>query len=234
MGISPTGSNKKPRSTLIFGSTTHLHMFKNGIGDLASINGVSPSDAVLHLVMNALAKTDKGKALAQSLYGCDTPSCQNAYCAFFEELAALISPNTQDAKRLVKHFFRHSLDFGISINTEDNRAIHLRNQWDSLCTVLEETSKAGEIQDVLAAKNARSLAMVLDDQIAMQAISPFISQMLESWETIKNFSCTYRVLVDFTNMGFPTNLGRTETAETRLSLLKAVDEYYSGGEEERA
>ena len=94
-------------------------MFKNGIGDLASVYGLSPSDAVLHLVTNELAKTDKGKALAQSLYGCDTPSCQNAYCALFEELAALISPSTQDAKRLVKHFFRHSLDFGISINTED-------------------------------------------------------------------------------------------------------------------
>ena len=231
MGISPIGSNKKPRSTLVFGSNPNLHMFKNGTADLASVYGLSPSDTVLLLVTNELAKTDKGKALAQTLYGRDTPSCQDAYCALFEELAAPISPNARDAKRLVNHFLRYALDLGLSINTEDDRAIHLRNQWDSVCTVLEEAGKSGEIQDALAAKNARSLDTVLNDQIAMQAISPFISQILESWETVKNFSCTYRVLHDFALIGFQTNPGHTETAETRLSLLKAVDEYYSGGKE---
>ena len=231
MGLSPIGSNRKPRSTLVFRSTIDQLMYKNGSADIAASLNLAPSDAVLFLVTEKLAATDEGRAIARTMYGDDNPSCMRAYQALYEYLSALGYPETHDAKSITDSFLRYALNMGISIDTTDERIVHLRNQWDSVCTAIEQEGKSGEIKLKLAAKNARELGTILDTQVPMQTIAPFISQILESWDVLKPFSCTYRALLDFAYMGFPTRPSHVETAETRLALLRLADEYYSDGEE---
>lgn len=229
MGINPMGSNKKPRSTIIFVNKTDQQIYKNGIADVAEANRMSPSETVLSLVLDGVAKTERGQAVARTLYSSDSPSCLEAYASLFEELSAL-GERSRDALPVIDSFLKYTLDYEACIDTTNPLVHHLGQQWDSVAEALEVACKNGEADTALAAKDARELVSVISYESAMQSFASLVSLIVDNFDVLRVHSCTYRVLNDLASLGFPTRRGVRETASTRLALLRTVDTYYAGGE----
>lgn len=231
MGINPLGSNKKARTTLVFDRDVERLEFKNAVSDIAAVRNTSPSVTALALVIESIASTSKTRDIARTMYAAEKPRCLDGFELVFQDLAAN-GEHGRDSEPIVRSFLELSLDLGLSINTTDDDAIHLVEQWCSIVDVLEDASNLDKPSTVLAARDASRLGAVLDVPSAMQAIPSMLSCLLENWSVLRVQSCTYRALCCFTRMAFPTRRGIYETAETRLAFLCAADKFYASGKEE--
>ena len=232
MGFSPIGSNRKPRSTLIFKSSTELSLYKGVTSDLSDIRGASATETVLHLLLDAVATTREAQDIAKSMYATDDPSCREAYDLLFQELSA-VGERGRDARPLVESFLDWSLRLGLRIDVTGNRIHHLRDQWDSICRRLELEAAEGDPDAMLSASNARELERVF---VCGGPIEPYYSHVnlvLGQWDALHEESRTYRFLIDLNEMAVATRQGAMETAQDRLALLRLADEYYTGGREEQ-
>lgn len=230
MGINPLGSNKKARTTLVFNRGAERLEFKNAVSDIAAARGTSPSEAALAVVLEHVATTAAARDIARTMYAHEGPRCLDGFELVFQDLAAL-GERGRNSEPVLSAFLEFALGLGLSINTTDDDAIHLANQWLSIVDVLEGASGGGEPKSMLAARNASQLRTALEAPSAMLAISPMLSCLLENWEVLRTQSCTYRALCCFARMAFPTRRGMEETAEYRLAFLRAADKFYSSGEE---
>lgn len=226
MGVNPLGSNKKSRTTLIFARPIERTEFKNITADLAAERGSSPSETVLAVLFEHVAREPETRALARDLYAMDNPRCQDGLETIFQGLAAN-STNGERAKPLVSWFLDLALTLGLSIDTTTDDAILLRHCWDSVVEVLRN-AEGGTHE---AARCAEQLTSALNCPDAKMSISPLLSCLLDGWERLHSQSCAYRVLCALARMAFCTRRGALETADTRLALLRAADEFYAGGKE---
>lgn len=234
--LSPSriGSNLKPSVRLPFPDQTARLTYNNLVADVAELTHLTRPHLLIQLLLNYLSKTDGGKEVAKNLYSADEPSCLSAYSDLFEYLASLENERLRNTRPLVEAFLQFALQLGISIDLGDEGVIHLRNQWDSVHEAVFLSKDNDNLDLLLGEKHIKELSGVLNSDYAMQPVAPFISQMLECWESIKGYSCTFRALVDFSTLGYSTRKGVKENAENRRALLCAVDKYYSGGEGECA
>lgn len=230
MGINPLGSNKKARTALIFNRAVERLEFKNAVSDIAAVRNSSPSEAVLALVMGSLASTSKARDIARTMYAAEQPRCLDGYELVFQDLAAN-GERGRNSEPIVRSFLELTLDLGLSINTTDDDVIHLVKQWRSIVDALESASNHEEPNTMLAAGDASQLITALEAPSAMQAIPSMLSCLLESWDTLRVQSCTFRALCCFARMAFPTRRGIDETAETRLAFLRSADKFYASGKE---
>ncbi|RRF98089.1 MAG: hypothetical protein DUD39_11485 [Coriobacteriaceae bacterium] len=230
MGINPLGSNKKARTTLIFNKDVERLEFKNALSDIATARNISPSEAALALVLEHVASTAKARDIARTMYAYEYPRCLDGLEIIFQDLAAQGEAG-RDSKPVLTNFLELALDFGLSINTNDDDAIYLVEQWHSIIDVLESASKNKEPEAMLAARDASQLGTTLEDPCAMQIISPLLSCLLKNWDVLRTQSSTYRTLCCFARMAFPTRKGLEETAETRLAFMRTADEFYASGKE---
>lgn len=232
MGINPLGSNKKARTTLVFNRDIERLVFKNAGADIATVRNTSTSEAVLSLVLENVATTSKARDIARTMYSCDEPRprCLDGFEIIFQDLASN-GEHGRDSEPVVRSFLELTLDLGLSINTADDDAVLLTEQWHSIVDVLKDASKNKDLDAMLAVRNASQLGAALEAPSAMQAIPSMLSCMLESWEALRTKSCTYRVLSCLARMAFPTRRGIDETAETRLAFLRKADKFYASGEE---
>ena len=53
----------------------------------------------------------------------------------------------------------------------------------------------------IQAKTGRELETTLQDPTALLDVTPLVSYILNAWEHIKGYSCTYRALLIFANIG---------------------------------
>lgn len=230
MGANRIGSNLKPSVRVPFPDQVTRQTYNNLASDVAELTHLTRPHLLIQLLLNYLSKTNGGREVAKNLYCADEPRCLSAYSDLFERLAALESERLRNTRPLVEAFLQFALKLDVSIDLTNEGTFHLRNQWDSVHEVVSHSSKNGDLDLLLGEKGIRELSSVLNSDYAMQSISPFIAQMLECWDAIKDYSCTFRVLLDFSTLGFPARKGVKENAENRHALLCAVDEYYSGGE----
>lgn len=230
MGINPLGSNRKARTTLVFNRDVDRLAFKNAGADIAAVRNTSTSEAVFSLVLESVAETPKARGIARTMYSCDEPRCLDGFEIIFQDLAAH-GEHGRDSEPVVRSFLELTLDLGLRINTTDDDATLLTEQWHSIVNVLKDSSKHKDPDAMLAARNASQLGDALEAPSAMQAIPSMLSCILESWKVLRTKSCTYRVLCCFARMAFPTRRGIEETAETRLALLRTADKFYASGEE---
>ncbi|WP_294158108.1 hypothetical protein [uncultured Collinsella sp.] len=233
MGVNRIGSNLKPSVRVPFPDEPSRRTYNHLMSDVAELTRLTRPQLLIHLLLSFFSKTDEGKEVARNLYSADEPSCLEVYSSLFENISALKSERLRNTRPLVEAFLNYALSLEISIDLADDGVLHLRNQWDSVHEAVSHSIKTSDLDLLLAEKNIRELGSVLQsDCYAMQSITPFVSQMLDCWETIKTQSCTFRVLSDFASLGYPARKGAKESVENRRALLCAVDEYYSGGEEE--
>lgn len=226
MGINPLGSNGKARTTLIFNRTVERDEFKHALSDIAAVRGASPSETALAVVLESVASEPETRAIARDLYATDSPRCQDGLETIFQGLAAN-STNGESAKPLVSWFLDLALTLGLSVDTTTDDAILLRHCWDSVVEVLR--SAEGVTHE--AARSAEQLTSALNCPDAKMSISPLLSCLLDGWERLHSQSCAYRVLCALARMAFCARRGALETADTRLALLRAADEFYAGGKE---
>lgn len=177
--------------------------------------------------MEQLTITDLGRWAAQLIYAEDG-NCLDAFEAMFEDWSA-IQPK-KDCRNIVKGFFDYCHEARVCIDTADERVHHLRSNWDSVCLLAEEASKAHEdsLDLRIQAKTGRELETLLQNPTALLTITPLLSYIINLWECIKDYSCTYRVLLDFANMGESSRKGYVEPTEARISLLHLIDAYEEG------
>ena len=178
--------------------------------------------------MEQLTSSDLGRWAAQLIYAEDG-SCLDAFEAMFEDWSA-IQP-TKDCRSIVKGFFDYCHETRVCIDTTDERVYHLRSNWDSVCLLTEEASKAHEdsLDLRIQAKTGRELETLLQNPTALLTITPLLSHIVNLWKYIKDYSCTYRVLLDFANMGESSRKGYVEPAEARIGLLHLIDAYEEEG-----
>lgn len=232
MSANRIGSNLKPSIRVPFPDQATRQTYNNLASDVAELTHLTRPHLLIQMLLNYLSKTDEGREVAKNLYCADEPSCLSTYSDLFERLAALESERLRNTRPLVEAFLQFALKLDVSIDLTNEGVFHLRNQWDSVHEVVSHSSKNGDLDLLLGEKSIGELSSVLNSDYAMQSISPFIAQMLECWDAIKDYSCTFRVLLDFSTLGYSARKGVKENAENRRALLCAVDEYYSGGEEE--
>ena len=147
----------------------------------------------------------------------------------FEDWSAIQPEN--DCRDVIKGFFDYCHEARICIDTTSERVHHLRTNWDSICLIMEEAAKMPEcnLDARIQAKTGRELETTLQDPTALLAVTPLVSYILNAWEHIKGYSCTYRALLDFANIGRSSRKGYSEPAEARISLLHLIDEYEKKG-----
>lgn len=219
-----TTANSKLRSTILFSSKEEQVLFKRSSADLAAARGLTPSALLARLPMEQLTCSDLGRWAAQLIYA-ENGSCLDAFEAMFEDWCA-IQPE-KDCRDIVKGFFDYCHEARVCINTTDERVHHLRTNWDSICLIMEEAAKMPEcnLDARIQAKTGRELETTLQDPTTLLAVTPLVSYILNAWEHIKGYSCTYRALLDFANIGRSSRKGYSEPAEARISLLHLIDEY---------
>lgn len=222
-----TTASSKLRSTILFNSKEEQVFFKRSSADLAAARGLTPSALLARLPMEQLASSDLGRWAAQLIYAEDG-NCLDAFEAMFEDWSA-IQP-TKDCRSIVKGFFDYCHEARICINTTDERIHHLRSNWDSICLLTEEASKAHEdsLDLRIQAKTGRDLETTLQNPTALLSIAPLLSHIINVWERIKDCSCTYRVLLDFAHVGESSRKGYVEPTEARIGLLHLIDAYEEG------
>lgn len=230
MGLSPIGSNRKPRSSLIFRSKSDLSLYKGITGDLADARGTSATETVLQVLLGEVATTRKARDIARSMYAADAPTCREAYDLLFQELSA-VGERGRDARPLVESFLDYSLRLGLRIDTAGERIHHLLEQWDSICSYLEREASEGDPDTMIAASNARELERILTYGVGSEPYFSHINLILAQWDSLHGESRTYRCLIDLNEMALVTRQGAVETAEDRLALLRLADAYYLGGRE---
>ena len=222
-----TTASSKLRSTILFNSKEEQVLFKRSSADLAAVRGLTPSALLARLPMEQLAGSDLGRWAAQLIYAEDG-SCLDAFEAMFEDWSA-IQP-TKDCHSIVKGFFNYCHEARVCIDTTDERIHHLRSNWDSVCLLAEEAFKVHEnsLDLRIQAKTGRELETLLQNPTALLTVTPLLSHIINLWEHIKDYSCTYRVLLDFANMGESSRKGYVEPAEARIGLLNLIDAYEEG------
>ena len=136
-----TTASSKLRSTILFSSKEEQVFFKRSSADLAATRGLTPSALLARLPMEQLTSTDLGRWAAQLIYAEDG-NCLDAFEAMFEDWSA-IQPK-KDCRNIVKGFFDYCHEARVCIDTADERVHHLRSNWDSVCLLAEEASKAHE------------------------------------------------------------------------------------------
>ena len=232
MGFSPIGSNRKPRSTLIFKSSTELSLYKGITSDLSETRGASATETVLQLLLDGVTTTREAQDIAKSMYAADGPSCREAYDLLFQELSA-VGERGRNARPLVESFLDWSLRLGLRIDITGDRIHHLRDQWDSICRRLELEASEGDPDAMIAAGNARELERVFSYGSPFEPYYSHVNLMLGQWNALHEESRTYRFLIDLNEMALATRRGAMETAQDRLALLRLADDYYLGGREEQ-
>lgn len=228
MGINALGSNKKPRTSLIFETPAERNIFKNAVSDLASEMGMSPSRSALEASLEAIATTPQTRNIARSIYASNNPSLLDGLELIFQELAAE-GEKGRDAFPMVAFFLKISLDLGLRINTTSDDTAHFKNQWKSIEDILNFNSGVASLEAELAARNANQLGTVLDCPCPMQEAASFVASICESWNLLRNYSCTFRALCALSRMAFPARKGVAETAENRLTFFREADIFYRAG-----
>lgn len=223
-----TTANSKLRSTILFGSKEEQVLFKRSSADLAAARGLTPSALLARLPMEHLTNSDLGRWAAQLIYA-EGGTCLDAFEGLFEDWSA-IQPD-KDCRDIIKGFFDYCHEARVCIDTTNERVHHLRSNWDSVCLLMEEAAKAHEdnLDARIQVKTGRELETTLQSPATMLAITPLLSYLINIWEHIKGYSCTYRVLLDFANMGESSRKGYAEPTEARISLLHLIDEYEKEG-----
>lgn len=223
-----TTASSKLRSTILFNSKDEQVLFKRSSADLAAARGLTPSALLARLPMEQLTSSDLGRWAAQLIYAEDG-SCLDAFEGMFEDWSAIQPEN--DCRDVIKGFFDYCHEARICIDTTSERVHHLRTNWDSICLIMEEAAKMPEcnLDAHIQAKTGRELETTLQDPTALLAVTPLVSYILNAWEHIKGYSCTYRALLDFANIGRSSRKGYSEPAEARISLLHLIDEYEKKG-----
>ena len=223
-----TTASSKLRSTILFNSKDEQVLFKRSSADLAAARGLTPSALLARLPMEQLTSSDLGRWAAQLIYAEDG-SCLDAFEGMFEDWSAIQPDN--ECRDVIKGFFDYCHEARICIDTTSERVHHLRTNWDSICLIMEEAAKMPEcnLDARIQAKTGRELETTLQDPTALLAVTPLVSYILNAWEHIKDYSCTYRALLDFANIGRSSRKGYSEPAEARISLLHLIDEYEKKG-----
>lgn len=222
-----TTANSKLRSTILFSSKEEQVLFKRSSADLAAARGLTPSALLARLPMEQLTCSDLGRWAAQLIYA-ENGSCLDAFEAMFEDWSA-IQPE-KDCRDIVKGFFDYCHEARVCINTTDERIYHLRSNWDSICLVMEEIAEGheGNLNARIQARTGRDSESLLKNPTALLSVTPLLSHLINIWEHIKDYSCTYRVLLDFAYMGESSRKGYVEPPEARISLLHLIDAYEKG------
>lgn len=236
MGINPLGSNKKARTTLVFDEKEERNDVKNALSDIASSLGISPSQTVLALVLESLAKTDEARDVARTMYAFERLDPKESRCLeglelILQDLAAN-GEEGRDSEVVLKNFLDLALRLGLSIDTNGDDARLLLNQWSSITEVLENASKSSKPEIILAARDASDLGSVLDSGESMLAISPMLACLARSWELLRNQSCAFRALCYLAHMASPTRTGIYESPKDRLAFLHTADMFYATSGEE--
>ena len=205
-------------------------LFKRSSADLAAARGLTPSALLARLPMEQLTSSDLGRWAAQLIYAEDG-SCLDAFEGMFEDWSAIQPEN--DCRDVIKGFFDYCHEARICIDTTSERVHHLRTNWDSICLIMEEAAKMPEcnldarISGYRPAVNSKLPCKTLT--ALLDALHLCVSYILNAWEHIKDYSCTYRALLDFANIGRSSRKGYSEPAEARISLLHLIDEYEKKG-----
>lgn len=225
-----TTASSKLRSTILFSSKEEQVLFKRSSADLAAARGLTPSTLLAKLPMEQLTSSELGRWAAQLIYT-EEGNCLDAFEALFEDWSA-IQPE-KDCRGIIKGFFDYCHGARVCIDTTNERAHHLRSNWDSVCLLMEEAAKVDEddLDARIQAKTGRELETTLKDPAPLLTVTPLLSYILNIWEHIKGYSCTYRVLLDFANIGESSRKGYSEPAEARISLLHLIDDYERKGAE---
>lgn len=223
-----TTASSKLRSTILFSSKEEQVLFKRSSADLAATRGLTPSALLARLPMEQLTDSGLGRRAAQLIYAEDG-DCLDAFEAMFEDWSA-IQPK-KDCRDIVKGFFDYCHEARVCINTTDERIHHLRSNWDSVCLLMEEVAKKdeGSLDARIQAKTGRELETLFKNPTTLLTVTPLLSHLINIWEHIKDYSCTYRVLLDFANMGKSSRKGYIEPSEARIGLLHLIDAYEKGG-----
>ena len=230
MGINALGSNKKPRTSLIFETPIERSIFKNAVADLASETGSSPSRSALEASLGAIAMTPHARNIARSVYASSEPSVLEGLELLFQELA-VEGEQGRDARPLVDFFLAVALDLGLRVNTASDDITFLKNQWESIEDILNSYADNTDLETALAARNANQLGAVLDSPCPAQEIASFVSSISENWARLCKYSCTFRALCALARMAFPSRMGITENANIRLSFFRKADDYFMAGKE---
>lgn len=230
MGINALGSNKKPRTTLVFSRNSERTQFKGLISDIAESRRTSPTAAVLELVLERVASTSKARDIARTMYSTETPRSLDGLELVFREVEA-IGERSRDSEPLVKRLLDLSLRLGLSIDTTSDEAINLRIHWAGVVEALRKAAKDGDLRQQTAARTASQLTATLASPTAMLAICSHVSTLAESWDVLRGERCAYSVLGALAQMSVPARTGIIETGGDRLETMRVIDDFYLSGRE---
>ena len=232
MAFNPIGSNRKPRSTLIFNSTECMMVYKNTLADSASLAGVSPTELVADLVNQTVAKTPEGQWVAHMMYMESKPCCMEAYQCIFSAIDEDATRAKRETRPIVQSFLAYTRKLGITIDSETKLVHHLREQWKSAAGYLVKKTDDLDADGNLRLENFLSIGHIIDNDNFSTPAAPMVTALLETWDLLNASPVTYRILLDLSRMGKPARRGIRENAADRVSLLKLIDDYYLDGKEE--
>ena len=231
MGISPRGSNGRPRSALIFATTEDRDLFKSLASDLAEQDHIAPTEAVLDAVIHRVVSTPEGEQAVRVAYSGSSASCRAIYADVFRQLL-IAGDKGRNALPIIESLISYIAQFDARIDAADDEISHLASLWDRLVDVLDQLATDGDPDSHLAAQNARMVGTgVLRDSRAIVSPSVLVLMLKEQWGNLHDRHIAYAILLEISDLIRPTRRGVSETARDRLELLRTIDRFYMGGEE---
>lgn len=218
-----TTASGKLRSTILFSSREDQVLYKRSSADLAGSMGITPSEAVARLPIEALAHSELARGAAEVLYS-EEGDCRRTYEFLFVEWSAV--PPAGDSPAVVCSFFSLCHRLGLCIDTTEEAASGLVSNWEDAGALLEEA--AGEdlemAREQVQAKQWRQAEELLRRPTPLLSITPLLSLVIESWRALRRERCTYRILSALARSGKPSSSSLGESLQDRLGLLRALDE----------
>lgn len=230
MGLNPLGSNRKPRTTLIFARDSEKNQFRGAAVDIAETRRCSPTEAVLELVLERVASSSKARDIARTMYSSEAPRSLDALELVYRELEA-VGERGRDSEPLAKRLLDLSLRLGLSIDTTSDEAINLRGHWADVVEALRSAAMDGGLRQQAAARTASQLTATLASPTAMLAICSHVSVLLDAWDVLRGERSAYSVLSALTQMSVPARSGIIETGADRLETMRVIDGFYLSGRE---
>lgn len=231
MGANPLGSNRKLRTSLIYTSPHDLQVFKGLSSDIAETRGRSVSQTVIDLLLHDVASTARGREYAFRLYSSENPGCLQLYEDFFAEIS-MLGECGGDSTPVLRGFIRYCLDFSLGLDLGNERAYHLREQWDSVSRGLEMRASAGDPGAGDLADRATELADELKEPEGSRGepAVEYVKLIADGWQCLRGRSSTFSALTDISCIGKPDGSkgANRETALTRLDLVRKIDTFFMG------
>lgn len=202
-------------------------IFKELSSDLSDMSGQSISNTVLNCMVSSVAKTRKGQQIVKSTYLEEQPTCMKAYDAFFTDLWSDRSSRI-DADKVVYSYLQYSIRFELRINLKDILAYHLREQWGSISRAFkrpaaEDAEAAKALEEAILLGDSLNPSDIHNSECSANEYIAFISQ---HWRLLNDCGPTYAALADIAKMSHASSKTAEESAVTRISLLRLIDNCY--------